>query len=312
MHAATEWYVQLSSGTATEGQRVEWQRWRQASQENERAWQNIEKVTQRFGSVPSQIGLATLSNTAMHNRRRALKHMAVLFAVGTSSWLAYKEQPWIGLIADYTTGAGETRQVMLADGTSVFLNTDTAIKTAINTTQRTVTLLRGEIVIESGHELFTSHPLIVSTTHGAITALGTQFSVLDQGGSISVSVFEGAVKIVPAANTASTVTVVAGESIRFDSSSHSAKGVADITQAAWTNGFIVADGMPLAEFLARLSRYSTGLIPRKLNCNPAVANLLISGSFPINDIDQSLAIVAQTLPVRVDSFTRFWLTVNPA
>ena len=47
-------------------------------------------------------------------------------------------------------------------------------------------------------------------------------------------------------------------------------------------------------------------------CDPAVADLHISGSFPLNDIPAILQTIAQTLPVKVQRYTRFWTTLSPA
>ncbi|USQ51682.1 hypothetical protein NFX37_13690 [Serratia marcescens] len=34
--------------------------------------------------------------------------------------------------------------------------------------------------------------------------------------------------------------------------------------------------------------------------------------FPLNDTDRALALLSQTLPVRLQSFTRYWLQIVPA
>ncbi|HGY5781881.1 TPA: iron dicitrate transport regulator FecR, partial [Serratia marcescens] len=49
-----------------------------------------------------------------------------------------------------------------------------------------------------------------------------------------------------------------------------------------------------------------------LSCDPAVAGLRVSGSFPLSDTDRALALLRQTLPVRLQSFTRYWLQIVPA
>jgi transmembrane sensor len=76
---------------------------------------------------------------------------------------------------------------------------------------------------------------------------------------------------------------------------------------AWTEGVIVADRMPLGQLVAELDRY----LPGKLRCDPAVADLTISGVFPLDQPARILAAIARTLPVRVDSFTEYWITLRP-
>ena len=66
--------------------------------------------------------------------------------------------------------------------------------------------------------------------------------------------------------------------------------------------------MRLADFVQELSRYRPGW----LRCDPAVADLRVSGVFQIDDTDRALAAVAHALPVRVERRTRYWVTLIPA
>ena len=69
---------------------------------------------------------------------------------------------------------------------------------------------------------------------------------------------------------------------------------------------LVAAHMRLGDFLAELGRYRRG----QLNCDPKVANLLISGTYPIDDTERVLDVLPLSLPVRVRRFTRYWVTVE--
>ncbi|MNW08331.1 fec operon regulator FecR [compost metagenome] len=60
--------------------------------------------------------------------------------------------------------------------------------------------------------------------------------------------------------------------------------------------------------LAELARYRHG----RLDCDPAIAGLRVSGSFPLREPDRALLLLSQTLPIRLQSFTRYWLNVVPA
>jgi len=69
---------------------------------------------------------------------------------------------------------------------------------------------------------------------------------------------------------------------------------------------LVAAHMRLQDFLAELGRYRRG----QLNCDPKVAELLISGTYPIDDSERILSLLEISLPVRVRRFTRYWVTVE--
>lgn len=70
---------------------------------------------------------------------------------------------------------------------------------------------------------------------------------------------------------------------------------------------LVASQMRLADFLAELGRYRHG----QLGCSEQVADLRISGSYPLDDSERILQMLEVALPVRVRRFTRYWVTVEP-
>lgn len=71
---------------------------------------------------------------------------------------------------------------------------------------------------------------------------------------------------------------------------------------------LYADNQRLGDFLQELGRYRPGV----LRCDPAVADLRISGGFQVDDTDAALLAVARSLPVRVVTRTRYWVSVVPA
>ncbi|MGL6091515.1 MAG: hypothetical protein ACRC07_15855, partial [Pseudomonas paracarnis] len=48
----------------------------------------------------------------------------------------------------------------------------------------------------------------------------------------------------------------------------------------------------------------------QLQCDPHVANLLLSGSYPLDDSERILDLLEISLPVKVRRFTRYWVTVQ--
>ena len=74
----------------------------------------------------------------------------------------------------------------------------------------------------------------------------------------------------------------------------------------WRQGLLLADGMPLSDFLRQLGRYRHGL----LGCDDAAANLRISGAFPLADTDAVLLSLTNSLPVSIHFRTRYWVQVR--
>lgn len=307
MMEASRWYAKLASDEVSEAEMNAWTHWKSADEENKLAWQRLEDVNQAFKNVSPKIAFQTL-NTPNLERRRAIKQLAVLFGAGTVAYYTYNEQPWRGYIADNVTKTGEQRNLQLADGTQIHLNTNSAINIHFSDSERLIELVKGEVLIETGHEQSAVYrPFKVRTQHGTAEALGTKFTVRDFDTHSKVSVFEGAVQIKPK-QQAATILLNKGESATFNKAQSLSTGKARETDTAWTKGILVAYAMPLSEFVEELARYRTGI----LRCHPSIADLVISGSFPIQNSDEVLAKLSRILPVQVETYTRYWVNVVPA
>ena len=70
---------------------------------------------------------------------------------------------------------------------------------------------------------------------------------------------------------------------------------------------LIADALPLGDLIIELSRYRSGV----MRCDPAVSGILVSGAFPINNIERSLSMLQTTYPVKVAYATRFWVSISP-
>lgn len=305
MVAASQWYATLASGSASATDYAAWQQWKEASVENAHAWQQLEEINHQFKQIPPKVGLSTLQNTTQ-NRRQVLKQLAVLVGVSSTSWYAYREQPWRPMLADYSTSVGVTQEIKLEDGTQLTLNTDTSINVQYNNQQRQIELLQGEILIKTSHHNSAGRDFVVKTPHGQVTALGTQFLVRNFGSYSKASLFEGVIKI--AINNASekVVTLKANDSIEFTHQQFSGVHGVKLTETAWAKGMLVVYAMPLKQFSAELSRYRPGV----LRCDPSIAQLEISGAFPINNTNAVLETLASTLPVRIHKMTDYWVSIQ--
>ena len=80
-----------------------------------------------------------------------------------------------------------------------------------------------------------------------------------------------------------------------------------LTAPAWTQGMLVAQGLRLADFLEDVSRYRRG----HLACDPAIADIRVSGTFPLANTERIILAVADTLQLDVQQFTRYWVTLKP-
>lgn len=309
---AAEWLVQLHGGGATEAQRQACAQWQRTSPEHGRAWARAEMLVGTLGGLPPALAKPALQRNRTAERRAALGKLAALLAVAPAGWLAWRLDARQGWTATHRTATGERREVRLADGTKVMMNTGTALDVAFDGVQRLLHLRAGEVLVETATDPQPAHrPFRVRTAQGTVQALGTRFTVRQDGGdggTTHLAVLEGAVQAQPRHAAAAPPVVRAGQAIAFTADGAGEAHAAEGADTAWTQGMLLAYKMPLAQCVAELSRYRRGL----LACDPALATLPVSGAYPVDDTDRALAMLVATYPV--DAATRFggyWVTLVP-
>ncbi|GAB2474392.1 FecR family protein [Comamonas humi] len=301
---AAHWLARQHASDFGPAEQAALERWRRQSAQHEQVWQRAEHLLQRMNSVPAAIGMAVLDRPRS-SRRQMLRAVAVVLATPALGWLAYRQAPWQGWMADYRTATGERRTVTLADGSRMQLNTATAVSVRIDQQARRIRQYTGEILVETSHAPeYAALPLIVQTEDGQMQALGTRFTVRKHERGTTLAVLEGAVRVTPAQASA-PVTVQAGEQLLFQGQGAGAAAPIAAQADAWTQGVLYAENQRLQDFLAELGRYRAGV----LQCDPGVADLRVSGIFQLRDTDGILALLPHSLPVRVEQRTRYWVTV---
>ncbi len=303
---AAEWFALLNADRVDETARSDWQQWLGARPEHAQAWARVEAIGQQFDSLSAMPARQALKG-AGRGRRRAIRMLAMA-SIGVSlGWAGSRSRPWQSWSADHGTAVGETRELLLADRTQVWLNTDTAVDVDYGPTLRRLVLRRGEVLVRTAADTVQpSRPWVVDTPQGRLRALGTHFSVRRLEDSTVVAVFEGAVEIRPASGAAPMV-LPAGRQARFWDDRIEAAQPAELFRQAWARGVLVADDMRLGDFIAELSRHRPG----HLGCDPAVADLRLVGAYPLADTDRVLAALEDTLPVSVQRTLPWWTVVRP-
>lgn len=296
---AANWHMLMLDEAVSPAQRAACSRWRAAAPEHERAWQKALRVQAWLGMLPQQLAMGTLNR----ERRQVMKQMLALAIVAPLGYVGYRQ-----LVPQtaYATDVGQHKQMTLADGTLLDMNTDTAVDVDFDAQQRLINLRRGEVLVDTGPDTHSTfhRPLRVSTEQGLLEALGTRFLVRQREGTTQLAVFQGAVRITPARGPGQTLD--AGQQLTFDAWGQGALAPAREQDSQWTHGQLVVDEMPLREFLSELGRYRPGW----LRCQPEVGHLLISGAFQLKNTDAILAALPATLAVQVDYRTRYWVTVS--
>ncbi|MBO9676331.1 MAG: FecR domain-containing protein [Sphingobacteriaceae bacterium] len=178
--------------------------------------------------------------------------------------LIYKISPLYptgkSIINTLSTVKGETYQIVLSDGSRVWLNAATTLQFSANVNdqgRRMVTLLEGEAYFEVAKDK--AHPFIVKTPTQEVEVLGTHFNINSYAdeGLTATTLAEGSVKVsaLRGTKTGKSEILVPGQQ------SLNANGAIRVRQAdletvlAWKEGEIYFKDATIQEVLRQVSRW---------------------------------------------------------
>ncbi|MGE8188638.1 FecR domain-containing protein [Pseudomonas sp. NPDC086278] len=313
---AIHWLLRLRNNASNPKLRQQCEVWRAEHFEHELAWQRVQSLQNELSSnlraVPgAQVAFNTLENSAQGlGRRQALKLLSGALLMGSAAWLGKDVVGWQQWTADFATATGERRGFQLPDGTRLELNTASAVDLDYTAAQRLINLTRGEIIVTCGGIDEASpfdRPLRVQSRQGVYEGIGARFILRQDADCTRLSVTSGLVLIHSPLGAGGVPTQVhPGQSYRVDHLRATLLPPLDMDVGAWVDGLIVTRNMRLGDFLSEVGRYRHGY----LSCAADIADLRLSGVFRLENTDQLLAILPQTLPVQLRYRTRWWVTLE--
>lgn len=303
---AIQWMITLRFNVADDASTAAFERWLHTSAEHQQVWQRVATMNDDFNQLPAQVGRHALRGARQRiSRREGLKLLGLVAGAAGLTWLGRDYTPLPALMAEHRTATGERRWVGLSDGSRIQLNSASAIDTAFTSERRLVQLRQGEILVDTGVD---KRPFWVQTRDGHLRALGTRFLVREEAQGTLLAVQQGAVAVFANGNETNARQVLnPGEHVVFNRNGIRPAVANGLDPWAWSDGVISAHNMRLDDFLAELGRYRNGL----LRCSEAVAGLRVSGTYQLEDTDQVLGLVAQSLKLDVTYHSRYWVTVSP-
>lgn len=292
---AAAWFARLQSSQANIGDLKSFEQWREASPEHAQAYAQVSQLWQSPVLDAALSRYAAILPKPRSYRRHWLAAACMLFICG---WGIHA----LGLIdrwqADYVTATGEQRMVSLADGSTVTLNTDSAIQVNNSEGQRGVRLLRGEAFFNVKPDK--AKPFIVNAAANTVRVVGTQFTV-STGDLTQVAVASG---IVLCANGRGDKTqLTAGQQTLIDDHQASPALAIDDTQTfAWTKGRLVFKNRSLGDVIAELDRYQQGSI---VIANATLAQTRVSGNYKLQDIPAVVNSLANIANAKVTTLSPY-------
>ncbi|ALM82143.1 FecR domain-containing protein [Bordetella sp. N] len=316
------WLLLLRSGRASPADYADFMAWRDSDPLHEKAWSQLTSALgSSFGRLsdfypagyanqPQGQALASAGRLPMgaprpaantpliapaltHGamRRRMLVGGGALAAGLVGISLANELYPLKNLTADAATATGERRQYLLSDGSQILLDARTRIALDFAGPARNVRLLEGAVTVSVARD--PNRPFLIHTEQGSVRSLGTRYMVRQQAGRSLVVVHEHEVEI--STQGQARATVGSGTGARFDDFQIDTPRAELMADAAWETGWIAVRNRPLADIVAALRPYRSGL----LRVSMAAGGLLVTGQFPLDDSDAALATLARTIPITI-------------
>jgi transmembrane sensor len=298
VRAAAQWLALMESGSANERDRAELQKWRDSHSSHEQAWRKAQLLRQRFADLPSGLAMASLDRPQA-SRRAVLKRAVGAVALVPTAWLISRQLPLDVWRADLRTATGEGKKIQLADGSSLQLNTASAVD--IDLKNRLIKLVEGEIALKVPG----TSPLTIRTHFGDVLVSQSEVCVRQGASGCKVSVLNGTVQLQPLHGP--VFSLRGGQQVSLLAVGTGSVEPFDVLAPGWRDGVLMAQNQPLGDFLRELSTYRPGI----LRWEPELESLRVTGSFRLADTDRVLALLAASLPLEVHSRTRYWVTLLP-
>jgi transmembrane sensor len=229
----------------------------------------------------------------------------ILIVIVGVLWLQ-RDGERFGLPRRFVTVHAEQGSWLLPDGTSMSLNSDSAVTVRYNLHERVVEVERGQALFHVAHE--GARRFRVMAGEAGVIAVGTEFDVFRKSGSTQVTVVEGKVAVfsgeaptmtMSAVLPPQTLSVGAGEQVQVTDHSPPARASAvNVQQAvAWVQRQVAFTERPLGEVAEEFNRY--GAVPIIVQ-SERLRELPISGIFNAYDTDSFVAFIGRLDGVEID------------
>jgi transmembrane sensor len=302
---AAYWRAQLSSDLVTDQHRREFEIWLSERPENKAAWLEInafwsglDNLTEAdvTGAKNSRVITVKTPGTIRPNFRFARPALAIAASLLLLVSIAYTQTGFY--FADYTTAPGKQRNLILADGSTILMNTDTAISVNYSAQQQHIILHDGEAYFAVAADA--KRPFQVQTDYGSVRALGTAFNIKIREQQETVTVYQHAVKVTTEHGEV-LETLSEGQAVVFTETAIDPVKTGTLQRArAWRDQRMIFQDRSLAEVIAELNRYRSGRI---IIMNNAIKKLPVTGVFDTVDTNVALKTIEQSLPINVTKIT---------
>jgi transmembrane sensor len=335
MEDAASWMALLDSERCNAADRISFARWleedpthRWAFEELSAVWAKLrtlsdiepllhqDKVVPLSSASPLLSSAPTLSPPVQRRDWSAVAAMAIV-ALGVAAHILLSPAT-----ETFTTDIGESRSVVLTDGSVMELNARTTMDVIIDDQKREVRLAEGEAVF---HVAADERPFVVATDLGSIAALGTTFGVDVADDVLEVSVLEGKVAVTTSEEplplteydsdlgvrfATEAALLGAGELLEVSGSNQKQRwlGTEEFRKRlSWRTGVVEFENQPLHAVVEEMRRYMHVSIHV---ADSELSGLRISGRFQTGNSRGFLAQLNEKYNIVVDDKNADWILLR--
>ena len=306
--AATDWYVRLHSGEATQTDRREHQAWLSADERNRERYAAVQDSMRNLAPLDDWMRTETNRLNARVMARRARRTKGLIGGLASAAAAAGVVLFWMATnpAGHYETARAEQREISLDDGSRVHLNSVSSVAVRYSPEVRAIELNSGEGVFDVTRDA--QRPFVVAAADAEVVAIGTQFRVHLVGREVTVTVLEGSVAVYdrpgtraltgpgrthPGSGSEPTLLYSNDQITLRDGAMTAVESVNAAATAAWREGKLIYDATPLRQVVAEMSRYTA----IDLAVADGVPDHPITGLIQIRSPDAMLRFVSNAVPV---------------
>jgi transmembrane sensor len=220
--------------------------------------------------------------------------VAAVMAVAITPTLVTRFQDPLADATTYTTAVGEIRDVTLADGSVVTLDTATTLRAKVDGRVRRLALDKGAAYFAVAHDK--THPFQVALADRQVVVTGTHFATSLRDGRARVELLEGSIEVRQPRVSTEPVRLVPGDQVSYQAGGAVRRDarIDPATAVAWRQRRLVFQDAALSEVLAELGRYTDAKIRL---ADPALGRQRVTAMLPLDGRDTVISRAAKVLPV---------------
>lgn len=188
----------------------------------------------------------------------------------------------------YSTQVGESKKIVLEDGSYIRLNTQSKVEVSYSAKSRKISLLQGEAYFSVAPDK--KRPFIVSVGNSTVTAVGTEFNIYKKNASTAVTVTEGIVDV-RLKNTDTIEQVTENLQVNVYRDTIDSPTTAMLNDVQWLKQQLVVSSKTLSFVIGELNRY---LVEPVILSDSDVKRLKLSGTFDLANPQKTLQDIIDT------------------